>query len=86
MLIERMMLHLYSKIMINLPRPFFKARVGRDKEAMDGNARLNKPNFSDIKLTLIYFSHPCALDSGQPWLCSPCRNDDYMICVDSYGL
>ena len=30
------------------------------------------------------FSHPCALDSGQPSRCSSCRTDSDMIRVDTY--
>ena len=47
---------------------------------MDGNIELRKPFFSYIKLFLSNFSHPCALDSG-----NPCRNDGYRICVDIYA-
>ena len=38
-----------------------------------------RPFFRHIKSLLIYFSHPCVLDSG-----NPCRNDGDITCVDSY--
>ena len=43
-------------------------------DVRDGNLELSKPILSYMKLLLIWFSHPCALDSG-----NPCRNDGYII-------
>ena len=53
----------------------------RDPEARDGNAEYIGVFWIDEVYFLYCFSHPCALDSG-----NPCRNDGAGTCVDTYAL